>query len=268
MSKSCLIFGLLLILVSFSSCRPRKVLSRSEMVDMLFDIHLTKALVDNNYGSVPAQWKRGLSDKDFKDMAYQSVLRKHDVTEETFYTSVSYYSKHLRLYTKIYIAVDQRMQDYIKEMQVFHYTVPSFRECLAHITLDTLKVHSLYHLGSFKADTIPEKSFVPRVGKALPYGAWFARQYMSELKKGKSSFSMIPQIDKDDKLVKSMADSVDVKVDTIGNNQNKPVAVPSKKEIVDISRKVNPNNVRKAIIMDQQRLRLEDRLHQKKDAGK
>jgi len=238
------------------------------MVDMLFDIHLTKALVDNNYGSVPAQWKRGLSDKDFKDMAYQSVLRKHDVTEETFYTSVSYYSKHLRLYTKIYIAVDQRMQDYIKEMQVFHYTVPSFRECLAHITLDTLKVHSLYHLGSFKADTIPEKSFVPRVGKALPYGAWFARQYMSELKKGKSSFSMIPQIDKDDKLVKSMADSVDVKVDTIGNNQNKPVAVPSKKEIVDISRKVNPNNVRKAIIMDQQRLRLEDRLHQKKDAGK
>lgn len=268
MSKGRLIFGLLLILVSFSSCRPRKVLSRSDMVDVLFDIHLTQALVNNTYGPVPTQWKRGLSDNDFKDMAYQSVLRKHEITEEIFYTSVGYYSKHLGLYTKIYMAVDQRMQDYIKEMQVFHYTVPSFRDCLAHITLDTLKVQCLYNLGSFKADTIPVKPFVPRVDKVLSYGAWFARQYMSELKTDKPSFSMIPKISKSDKVVKEKLDSIGAKIDTIKTNQKNTVAVPSNKEVVDISRRVNPNNVRKAVEMDAQRLRLEDRLRQNKAAGK
>ena len=52
-SKIRLILGCCLLLALFSSCRPREVLSRKEMANVLFDIHLTEAAVSGIYEPIP-----------------------------------------------------------------------------------------------------------------------------------------------------------------------------------------------------------------------
>jgi len=146
MSKYRLIFGLFLILVGFSSCRPGKVLSRSEMTDVIYDIHITEALTNGNEEPVPVGWLHGMNLEDFRDMAYRSVLRKHKISEATFFTSVEYYSKHLRIYTKIYADVDLRLSRFIGEIKDGKYGESTFEKSLTNQHVDSIKVRKLYDI--------------------------------------------------------------------------------------------------------------------------
>ena len=194
MSKYRLIFALLLLLASLNSCRPGKVLSRSEMTDVLYDLHLAEALAGNSVEPVSAQWKRGMNDLDFRDMVYQSVLQKHGITEETFYASVGYYSKNLRLYTKIYAAVDERLQDYMTEIESRKYTVPTLAQVLATLKMDTLQLRERYEFTNYRPDTVPvRRLFMP--ADSLPsYAEWNTRQWLRGPKMKPVAFSLVSHI--------------------------------------------------------------------------
>jgi len=120
------------------------------MTDVLYDIHLAETLADGSEEPVPNEWLRGMNPSDFRDMAYQSVLKKHKITEEEFFTSVAYYSKHLRIYIKIYADIDQRLADMMSEIKIGKFSTESPEERLTHVKLDSVKMHTWYSFFEFR----------------------------------------------------------------------------------------------------------------------
>jgi len=104
-------FGCCFLLLLMNACKPRDVLSREEMADVLYDIHLTEAALKPSNVQLN-KWKKSMSVEQFKDMAYRSVLKKHKLTEKTFYYSVAWYSKHMNYYEKVYRDVLEKLESY------------------------------------------------------------------------------------------------------------------------------------------------------------
>jgi len=127
-----------------NSCRPEGVLSRKEMSDLLYDVHLSEALMDTTNNPIPDEWKKGLDYKYFRDLTYQSVLRKHGVTEKEFYNSIGYYSKDLRLYIKIYDEVDKRLSEFSEGITLWKFHNPTNAEFFGMYHMDTLKIHTVF----------------------------------------------------------------------------------------------------------------------------
>jgi len=116
------------------------------MTDVIYDIHLTEALTNGNEEPVSLDWLHGMNLEDFRDMSYRSVLKKHKISEETFYTSVEYYSKHLRIYTKIYTDVDLRLNLFIGEIRDGKFGKSTFEKSLKNQNLDSITVQKLYDI--------------------------------------------------------------------------------------------------------------------------
>ncbi|MDD3907544.1 MAG: DUF4296 domain-containing protein [Bacteroidales bacterium] len=273
MSKIRLIFGLLLILVSLTSCRPRKVLSRSEMTDVLYDIHLTDVLLNQGTIYQNSSWTHGLNPDDFADMAYQSVLRKHGIDEKTFYISVSYYSKKLNLYEKIYADVDKRLQDYIDEIKNRKYDVPTVAQVLAGLKMDTLELQKRYRYALYIPDTVPVRRLFLSADSLPSYAAWYTRQWLHKPDKGFAAFSMVSHIRRII-LVESPAvkDSV-LLADTLSGNtkvvMHSDASGNVTKEIVATqARKMPPRNFRKNEKENELQGRFRERLNEKKQADR
>lgn len=150
--------ALVLMVVGLVACRPKGVLSSRDMSALLFDIHLVDALTDGSYGPLPATWTGPLVAEQFKDLAYQQVLKKHGVTEVDFFASVAYYSKNLRLYTRIYSDVDKHYRAYIEAIESgsFHeQTAQSLKEALGK---DSLRMRALYERWHVLPDTLSRLS--------------------------------------------------------------------------------------------------------------
>jgi len=233
MSKYRLIFGLFLILVGFSSCRPGKVLSRSEMTDVIYDIHLTEALTSGNEEPVPMEWLKGMNLEDFRDMAYRSVLRKHKISEATFFTSVEYYSKHLRIYTKIYADVDLRLSHFIGEIKDGKYGESTFEKSLTNQHVDSIKIRKLYDIFLRQPlDVSVIKLYLP--ADSIPsFVEVNALQWMHKYSRDQTPFSLILR-----KSEVSAADSI-IPIDTLSNK--------SDMFGVDVARKIH-TGVREAMI--------------------
>jgi len=242
MSRFRLLFGLLLLLAGFTACRPKNVLSRSEMADVLFDLHLAESI--NEVAPAHTNWFKGMDYSDFSDMAYQSVLRKHKITEKDFFASVSYYSKNLRLYSKIYNDLDKRYQELL-DKNTFVYVVPTLKECLAHLTLDTVKVKEWFNFGAFKPDTLPAKQLFPPSRSIISYGAWFASQYMTPVKKDKKVFRVVP-LHFTPLKVDSVASGSKAFKDTLLNG--KPLSVDTIGNHLVISRRGPDGSIKKEIV--------------------
>lgn len=145
---------LVLMLVGLASCRPKGVLPSKEMVDLLFDVHLVDAMTDETYGAVPSTWKGNLETRQFKDLAYQRVLKKHGVSESEFYTSVAYYSKDLRKYTRIYSDVDKRFREYIESIENWSFHEQSVQSVKDAMAKDSLRVKALFTRWHILPDTL------------------------------------------------------------------------------------------------------------------
>ena len=269
MSKFRLIFGLFLVLVSLTSCRPRKVLSRSDMTDVLYDIHLTDVLLNEGVIYQNSSWTHGLNSDDFADMAYQSVLRKHGIDEKTFYTSVSYYSKKLSLYAKIYADIDTRLQKDIDQLKNRKYFVPTVAQVLAGLKLDTLELQKKYRYALYKPDTIPVRC-VFLLSDSLPsYASWYTRQWLHKPDKNSAAFNMVSHIRQilfnEATVVKDsvfLADTISGNTKTILHTD---VSGNVTKEIVATqARKIPPPNFRKMEREDELQGRFKQRLNQKK----
>ncbi len=98
--------GCVLLLVLLASCRPHGVLSRKEMASLLFELHLNDAALAVADSATKATWAKGLTPEQFKDLSYHSILRKYGLSQADFDASVTWYSKHLNLYNKVYKDVE------------------------------------------------------------------------------------------------------------------------------------------------------------------
>jgi hypothetical protein len=239
MSRFRLIIGLFLILAGLSSCRPRKVLSQSKMADLLYDIHLTEALASGANGELaPTQWMRGMNPTDFRDMAYQSVLKKHNVSEKTFYASVDYYSKHLCLYSKIYKDVDKRLDIFIKDIDNGKYNVINVAQTLANIKIDTVSMRKWYFSSYDSVSASAIHVYLP-VSTTLHYPKCDIRRWMRKV-----AIIPIPLNMEIQKPVLPKVDSI-AKIDSISNK--------SLAGVRDASSKINNN-----IVKPQKRLKRND----------
>ncbi len=152
-----------LLLVLLISCQPHQVLSRKKMADVLYDIHLTEAMNTGITESVPASWNAGFNPDFFRDLSYQSVLKKHHITEEDFFRSVAYYSRDVVKYGRIYAEVEERLQRYKDQLEDEKKLQDIEAELRRTIQRDSLRMNHLYRVLSFQADTalVLRNSFCP-----------------------------------------------------------------------------------------------------------
>jgi len=104
-----IIIGLLTLLLLHASCKedmsekPPHLISRDKMVNILVDIHMSDA----------AYQTRRYTNERFKIYSesdlYYSVLKKHQLADSVFETSLIYYSSKPKEFEKIYTRVINRL---------------------------------------------------------------------------------------------------------------------------------------------------------------
>jgi hypothetical protein len=241
MSKFHLFFGLCLLLVTFVSCTPKGILSMGEMEDVLYDLHLAETLTGGNGVSTPDQWRRGLSVDYFKDMAFQSVLRKHKITEKEFYASVRYYSKHLEEYAKIYSKVEDRLKKFETDIDNWKYMAPSVKEVLKTLNIDTLRSREFYY--QYSREAMHGRFSELLTGATTYFGERNAYLWLQK-RVEKKTISLIIQPDslkKDTIAIPKVASSADSVPGHIINHLNVPEKI-KKEVVINEVGKSQPNN--------------------------
>lgn len=226
MRNHLLISYLLFILVIFSSCRPEGVVSRDKMTDILFDVHIAEVVANPGLEPVPQEWRKGLREEHFRDLSYHSVLRKYHISEEDFYKSVKYYSKNLRVYTKIYANIDKRLNLYLQDVTDWKYHTPGADDLYKTDSLYTLKILSLFSEHNYKPDTTKTKSFKILTDSVISWSEWKTKEWLTEGKIKKAQFYII---DPKDYVDMSVFEIAIVKKDSIAKI-NTPA--PAKEEVV------------------------------------
>lgn len=89
-------FLLLMLALSMLSCdkTPRGVLSINDMADLIVDLKLAEAYIDNHNAEF-------MSDSS-KQVLKQSVFKKHGITQQDYDTSLVWYAHNMEDYTKAY----------------------------------------------------------------------------------------------------------------------------------------------------------------------
>lgn len=102
--NACLLILVSLLLVF--SCKPQvpgKYIQPDEFEDILYDYHLADAMAENNEGAENNQYDIALY--------RQTVLRKYNVTQAEFDSSLVYYMRHADRLHKIYENLSKRLSD-------------------------------------------------------------------------------------------------------------------------------------------------------------
>jgi hypothetical protein len=89
---------------SILNSRPSGTLSEKQMVDVLFDIHLTEASLRLLNDS-----SARLNDTTHLRIRFAEVFAKHHVDPDDFNASLDYYLKHIEELDKIYVEVINRL---------------------------------------------------------------------------------------------------------------------------------------------------------------
>lgn len=88
------------LLTACKGKQPGDILSSSQMEDLLYDIHLARAIVAQEP-----------EDKSLDIKYRQAVLKKHGVTEEAYEHSLAYYSRHPDQFHEIYKRLSLRFDN-------------------------------------------------------------------------------------------------------------------------------------------------------------
>ncbi len=91
------------------SCRPRGVLSRTEMQAVLYDLHRAEGILQEsgyNSGHDEALGKY-----------YEQILEKHGIDQAVFDSSLVWYTHHPQRFEHIYPKVLERLQNTQQELQ-------------------------------------------------------------------------------------------------------------------------------------------------------
>lgn len=103
MNRNNILYTLLLFLITISSCKKNEyVLSDSKMENILYDLYIGEAVIDNH--------NSGMRGEQYKRDYYLSVLARNGVTEEQYDSSLVYYGQNIDDYYKIYDKVVARLE--------------------------------------------------------------------------------------------------------------------------------------------------------------
>lgn len=104
---------LLLLALTIIACddRPKDVLSRSKMENVLYDYHLMQGIIEQ----LPAE-ERMEKGQDYINAVYE----KHHITEAQFDSSVVYYNRHTKDLYKIYASLKERYTAANEEIQLIN----------------------------------------------------------------------------------------------------------------------------------------------------
>lgn len=132
MNRNNILFTLLLFLISISSCKKNDyVLSNSKMENILYDLYIGEAVIDNN--------NSGMRSEQFKRDYYLSVLAKNGVTEDQYDSSLVYYGQNIDEYYKIYDKVVVRLE---KEEIKFERLASAEQNAIKSATGDSVDIWS------------------------------------------------------------------------------------------------------------------------------
>ena len=107
--------GFILVITLFAACRdsivekPRKLVSRDQMIKMLVDIHLAEAVYQT--GRFGSEDVGKIKESDY----YYSILQKYHVADSTFENSLIYYSGKPKEFEKIYTRVLNQLNEMEQE---------------------------------------------------------------------------------------------------------------------------------------------------------
>ena len=105
------LFIILCVLLAVLGCRPRGVLSNSEMRDVLYDLHRAD-------GAIQVLGYNYSHDQEVAGY-YKNVLDKHGITQEQFDSSLVWYTDNPQIFNKIYPKVLERLEtDFEREKQL------------------------------------------------------------------------------------------------------------------------------------------------------
>lgn len=105
------IIFLFVCLITFVSCdnRPKDVLSKSAMEQVLYDYHLAQGMITN----LPSDKRRELADS-----YIEAVYEKNGITEAQFDSSMVWYSRHTKDMKDIYDNLYRRYKSADEEMKL------------------------------------------------------------------------------------------------------------------------------------------------------
>ncbi|MGV8962711.1 MAG: DUF4296 domain-containing protein [Candidatus Saccharimonadaceae bacterium] len=100
----------LILATMFFSCqnRPSEVLSRKKMENLMYDMYIAEAIIDNDY--------QEYSQPEKKEALISEVLKKHKIAAARWDTSLSWYSDNIEQYLQINDSVKARLQRNQKEI--------------------------------------------------------------------------------------------------------------------------------------------------------
>lgn len=82
--------------------RPKEVLSRKSMENLLYDIYIAEAMIDNDYHSFDTPQK--------KEALISQVFKKHNITQAQWDSSLAWYSDRTDVYLRINDSVKARLK--------------------------------------------------------------------------------------------------------------------------------------------------------------
>lgn len=94
----------LIVTTMVLSCqnRPSEVLSRKKMENLIYDMYIAEAIIDNDY--------QDFIEPEKKEALIAQVLKKHKTTEARWDTSLSWYSDNIDVYIQINDSVKVRLK--------------------------------------------------------------------------------------------------------------------------------------------------------------
>lgn len=98
------------LLLAIQSCKPSipsKYLSKGEMVDVLYDIHMAEAM---------SNLSQNRQDTAVMVTYREAILKKHGLTSADFDSSMVYYMRHTKLMHDVYDVLAERLTDEAKSL--------------------------------------------------------------------------------------------------------------------------------------------------------
>jgi hypothetical protein len=146
---------LIFLFAFFSACdnRPFHVLSDKKMEAVLFDMYIAQAEIDNN--------REVFSDSARKHDLLNTVLRKHEITQADFDSSLVWYSDNLEKYVKVNEKITQRYAKITEDLKTQQLENPEMliaeetgiRYPVKNQTFFLRKTDLPHHVYAFQADT-------------------------------------------------------------------------------------------------------------------
>lgn len=102
------VISLSVVCLSGCSKTPPGILSEKQMQAVLTDMQIAEAMIGVDYKSY--------QDSGYKEALYESVFRKHKITQAVYDSSLVWYGRNLDVYMKVYDRVKVDLEQQIKDL--------------------------------------------------------------------------------------------------------------------------------------------------------